>query len=83
MYATTFHGNLSGNANTASNLEKSVQINGTNFNGSSGITTINWGATKNLNIGGRTYALGETAQTYGTGSSNALPALHVNAIVIH
>ena len=41
MYATTFHGALSGNATTATTLQTARTINGTSFNGSGNITTAN------------------------------------------
>lgn len=43
-------GNVSGNASTATTLQTSRSINGTNFNGSSNITTANWGTARNITI---------------------------------
>ena len=48
------YGNLEGNAATASKLKTSVAINGTNFDGSSAITTSNWGTARNITIGSKT-----------------------------
>lgn len=51
VYATTFNGALSGNASTATTLQTTRTINGTNFNGSANITTANWGTARTLTIG--------------------------------
>ena len=40
----------SGNANSATTLQNTRKINGTNFNGSTDITTNNWGASRNIGI---------------------------------
>ena len=40
----------SGNANSATTLQNTRKINGTNFNGSADITTNNWGASRNIGI---------------------------------
>ena len=40
----------SGNATTATTLQTSRNINGTSFNGSSAITTANWGTARNISI---------------------------------
>lgn len=47
----TITGSLSGNANTATTLQNTRTINGTNFNGSGNITTANWGTARNITIG--------------------------------
>jgi hypothetical protein len=49
--ATQFNGPLSGNATTATTLQTTRSINGTNFNGSANITTANWGTARTLTIG--------------------------------
>ena len=41
---------LSGNATTATTLQNTRTINGTNFNGSANITTANWGTPRNIYI---------------------------------
>lgn len=46
-----FIGPLTGNASTASILQTSRTINGTSFNGSTNITTSNWGTSRTLTIG--------------------------------
>ena len=46
-----FVGNLQGNATTATTLQNTRTINGTNFNGSANITTANWGTARNITIG--------------------------------
>ena len=40
----------SGNANSATTLQNTRKINGTNFNGSADITTNNWGTSRNIGI---------------------------------
>lgn len=45
-----FTGNLSGNANTATQLLVGKNINGTLFNGSADITTESWGTARNVKI---------------------------------
>ena len=49
--APTFIGNLTGNASSATILETSRAINGTNFNGSSAITTSLWGTARTFTFG--------------------------------
>jgi hypothetical protein len=49
--APSFSGSLSGNATTATTLATARTINGTSFNGSSNITTANWGTARTLTIG--------------------------------
>lgn len=51
LTAPQFNGPLAGNATTATNLQTSRNINGTSFNGSSAITTANWGTARTLTIG--------------------------------
>lgn len=61
--ATTFSGALSGNASTATTLQNTRTINGTNFNGSANIVTSFWGTD-------RTITIGNTGKSYN-GSTNA------------
>lgn len=49
--ASSFSGALSGNASTATTLQTARTINGTSFNGSTNITTANWGTARTLTIG--------------------------------
>ncbi len=42
---------VTGNASTATTLQTARTINGTSFNGSSNITTANWGTARNIQIG--------------------------------
>jgi hypothetical protein len=42
---------ITGKSATATKLATAVQINGTNFDGGSAITTANWGTARNLTIG--------------------------------
>lgn len=48
---STITDNISGNASTATKLQNARQINGTNFDGTSNITTSYWGTTRTLTIG--------------------------------
>lgn len=48
----TIKASLSGNATTATTLQTTRTINGTNFNGSANITTANWGTARTITIGG-------------------------------
>ena len=41
---------MSGNATTATTLQTTRTINGTNFNGSADITTAYWGTARNISI---------------------------------
>jgi hypothetical protein len=47
----TSSASISGNAATATTLQTTRSINGTNFNGSANITTANWGTTRTIFIG--------------------------------
>ena len=44
---------VTGNAGTATKLEESKTINGTSFDGSSNITTTNWGTARTITIGNK------------------------------
>ena len=46
----TINAELSGNATTATTLQTTRTINGTNFNGSANITTAYWGTARNISI---------------------------------
>lgn len=48
-HATTSE-SCSGNANSATTLQNTRKINGTDFNGSADITTNNWGTSRNIGI---------------------------------
>lgn len=54
IYAAEFKGKLTGNADTASKLAAPRAINGTNFDGATGITTATWGTARNIQIGNAT-----------------------------
>lgn len=47
----TIKASLSGNATTATTLQTTRTINGTNFNGSANITTANWGTARTITVG--------------------------------
>ena len=49
--AAEFRGKLTGNADTASKLAAPRTINGTNFDGTNGITTATWGTARTIQIG--------------------------------
>lgn len=49
--SVAFRGRLQGNSDTATKLQTSRSINGTNFDGSANITTANWGTARNITIG--------------------------------
>ncbi|HID9422489.1 TPA: tail fiber protein [Stenotrophomonas maltophilia] len=49
--AADFRGKLTGNADTATKLAAPRAINGTNFDGSNGITTATWGTARTIQIG--------------------------------
>lgn len=51
VVASNFYGSLNGNARTTTVLKDSHKINGTSFNGSADITTVNWGTARNITIG--------------------------------
>lgn len=51
VVAPNFNGSLNGNARTTTVLKDSHKINGTSFNGSADITTVNWGTSRNITIG--------------------------------
>lgn len=51
VVASNFNGSLNGNARTTTVLKDSHKINGTSFNGSADITTVNWGTSRNITIG--------------------------------
>lgn len=61
LSANTFIGELSGNATTATTLATARTINGTSFNGSTNITTANWGAARNITIGNTTKSVDGSA----------------------
>lgn len=69
--ATTFKGSLSGNASTATKLQTTRTINGTNFNGSADITTTKWGIARNISI------------TDGTNTSTAVSVDGSEAITLN
>lgn len=51
IVAADFRGKLSGNADTATKISTPRAINGTNFDGTSGITTNTWGTARTVQIG--------------------------------
>lgn len=51
IVAGEFRGKLSGNADTATKIATPRAINGTNFDGTSGITTNTWGTARTVQIG--------------------------------
>lgn len=67
VHAAGFTGPLTGNATTATTLQTTRAINGTNFNGSAAITTANWGTARDINgtsiNGSGNYAIGRIYDT--------------------
>lgn len=53
----TWNQNTTGNSATATALATARTINGTSFNGSSNITTANWGTSRTITIGGAAKAV--------------------------
>ena len=76
-------GDMTGNAVTATKLKTARSINGTNFDGSSNITTANWGTARNVSI--QDYNAGHTGSAArANGSSNVtlkLPST-INADIV-
>jgi len=50
VYATTLHGDVTGNSTSATKLKTARTINGTSFDGTANITTANWGTARNISI---------------------------------
>lgn len=72
--ARKFFGSFMGNASTATALETSVTINGTSFDGSNGITTANWGTSRNITIGSTTKSVnGSTGVAWTLSEIGAAP----------
>lgn len=65
----TIKATLSGNASTATKLETTRTINGTNFNGTANITTAQWGKSRNVTIKDATQSH-TGAKTVVDGSAN-------------
>jgi hypothetical protein len=92
--AGTITAELSGNASTATVLQTARSINGTSFDGSTNITTANWGTARTLSFTGdvtgsssvngsanvaTAMTLANSGVTAGTyGSSSAIPILTVD-----
>ena len=55
------YGNLEGNATSADKLKTARSINGTNFDGTTAITTANWGTARNFTIGNTTKSVNGSA----------------------
>lgn len=68
------YGNLIGNATSAAKLSTVRSINGTNFDGSSNITTAKWGTARNLKIGNATKTVDGSADISFTASEIGLKA---------
>lgn len=64
--AAEFRGKLTGNADTASKLAAPRSINGTNFDGTNGITTTTWGTARNIQIGNATKMVNGSANVWFT-----------------
>lgn len=86
---TTVSGShYSGNAATATKLQTTRSINGTNFDGSGNITTANWGTARNIRIGNTTksvngsgnvsWSLSEIGAAASNHSHNNMPIFKSN-----
>jgi len=70
---------ITGNAATATTMQTTRQINGTNFNGSANITTANWGMARNIQIGNTTKSVnGSTNAIWSLGDIGAAASNHTN-----
>ena len=68
---------FSGNSATATALQNTRTINGTNFDGSSNITTTKWGTSRNITIGNVTRSVdGSSDVSWNVGDMGAAPAVH-------
>ena len=69
---------ISGNAATATILQTTRTINGTNFNGSANITTANWGTSRTITIGATGKAVnGSAAVSWSLAEIGAVPSTGV------
>lgn len=73
----TLKASISGNAGTATKLQTTRTINGTNFNGSENITTASWGTARTLTIGNKAQSVNGSANvTWSLSDIGAAPASH-------
>jgi hypothetical protein len=73
--AGTITAALTGNASTATTLQTTRTINGTNFNGSANITTANWGTARTLTVGATGKSVnGSAAVSWSLAEIGAFPA---------
>ena len=76
-FSNTITGSISGNAGTATTLATARNINGTSFNGSSSITTANWGTARNITIGSTTRSVnGSAAYSWSLADIGAAATSH-------
>ena len=81
--ARRFYGSFMGNSTTATSLESAVSINGTSFDGSTGITTANWGTSRNMTIGSAVKSVnGSTNVAWTLAEIGAAPVSSNNSITI-
>jgi hypothetical protein len=77
IYGNNIYGTLHGNASSASQLATTCSINGTNFNGTGGITTKYWGNGRNFTIGNSTKLVdGTQGVSWSLSEIGAAPASH-------
>ena len=74
-------GDMMGNAATATNVKTVRTINGTNFDGSSNITTANWGTARNISITDGTNT-GSAVSVNGSGNVTLTLPSTINADVV-
>lgn len=72
--AITATGGVAGNASTATTLQTARTINGTSFNGSTDITTTNWGTARTITIGNSGKSVdGSVSVSYSLSDIGAFP----------
>ena len=73
---------ITGNASTATKLQTTRAINGTNFDGTGNITTANWGTARNIQIGNTAKSVNGSANvTWTLGEIGAAASNHTHGLV--
>ena len=73
---------VTGNAGTATTLQNTRTINGTNFNGSANITTATWGTARTLTIGNSGKSVNGSANvSWSLSEIGAAPASHNHGLL--
>lgn len=75
-------GTLDGNASTATKLQTTRTINGTNFNGSGNITTATWGTARTLTIGNTGKSVNGSGNVWWSlAEIGAAPSIHYHSTI--